>query len=198
MMRIQLSSGYGPAECELAVGKLLAALQKEFPSLAVLETVRGQNPGCLRSAVCESDENLLPLEGAVQWICQSPFRPRHRRKNWYVDISVCATAEKLDYDENLVRFETFRSGGKGGQHVNKVETGVRAVYLPTGLAAVSTETRSQQMNKRIALDRLCGLLARQNAAGEESLRVLNRLEHSRLERGNPVRVYEGSEFRRIK
>ena len=41
MMRIQLSSGYGPAECELAVGKLLAALQKEFPSLAVLETVRG-------------------------------------------------------------------------------------------------------------------------------------------------------------
>ena len=75
-----------------------------------------------------------------------------------------------------MRVETFRSGGKGGLNVNKVETGVRAVHVPTGLAVVSTQARSQHMNKRLDLDRL---------------------EHTRLERGGAVRTYVGTDFRRV-
>ena len=93
-----------------------------------------------------------------------------------------------------VRFETFRSGGKGGQHINKVETGVRAVDMESGLAAVSTEARSQQMNKRIALDRLCGMIALRGEADRAGAESLNRLEHLRLQRGGPVRIYRGPAF----
>jgi len=75
---------------------------------------------------------------------------------------------------------------------------VRAIYIPTGLAAVSTEARSQQMNKKLALNRLCEAIAERNEQGAAQVNALNRLEHTRIQRGNPVRVYERMEFARIK
>ncbi len=125
-------------------------------------------------------------------------RRNHRRKNWFVDVSICAKMDTQEYDESLVRFETFCSGGKGGQHVNKVETGVRAIYVPTGLAVVSTEARSQQMNKKLAMNRLCEIISAQNQQGMEQVKALNRLEHTRIKRGDPVQVYEDMEFVRKK
>ena len=197
-MILQLSSGQGPAECELAVGKLLHALKKEFPSIQVLEAYPGKWANCYHSVQISSKTDLSFLEGTIKWICQSPYRPRHKRKNWFVDISICAEAAVQEYDKELVRFETFRSSGKGGQHVNKVETGVRVIYTPLNLAVVATEARSQQMNKRIALNRLCQILATYNAQGIAQVKSLNRLEHYRIERGNPVRVYEGEDFLIVK
>ncbi len=196
-MDIQLSSGQGPVECELAVGKLLQALTAEYPGIEVLEKVPGSRTGCWKSVRLRADRDLSHLEGTVKWVCQSPYRPRHKRKNWFVDVSLWGEAPRTGYDPELVRFDTFRSGGKGGQHVNKVETGVRAVYLPTGLAVVSTQARSQQRNKQLALDRLCALLAEQNARDEAALRACQRLEHTRLERGGAVRTYQGMEFLRV-
>lgn len=196
-MELQLSSGQGPEECELAVGKLLRALQTEIPDIRILETSLGKRADCYRSVRISSDTDLSFLEGSVKWICESPYRPKHKRKNWFVDISLCARHTPQEFDDSLVRFETFRSSGKGGQHVNKVETGVRAIYLPTGLAVTSTEARGQQMNKHIALNRLCETIAAQNESGAADVKALNRLEHTRIERGNSVRVYEGIEFKRI-
>ena len=193
----QISSGQGPTECELAVSLLIRALREEFPALTIVTTVPGIRPDCFRS-VRVGGADLSALEGTVKWFCPSPYRPGHKRKNWFVDVSPCTRSQTAAFDETLVRFETFRSGGKGGQHVNKVETGVRAIYIPTGLTAVSTDGRSQHMNKNIALDRLCQVLSRQNADGAEVANALNRLEHYRLERGQPVRVYEGMDFHRTK
>lgn len=197
-MEIQFSSGQGPEECELAVGKLLRSLIEEFPHIRILESHPGKRANCYRSVRVESKTDLSFLEGSVQWICQSPYRKNHKRKNWFVDVSVCMKAEAQEYDEGLVRFETFRSSGKGGQHINKVETGVRAIYIPTGLSVVSTEARSQQMNKKLALNRLCEVIAMQNEQVMAQVMALNRLEHTRLERGNPVRVYENIDFTRVK
>ena len=60
-------------------------------------------------------------------------------------------------DEDLLsqcRVETFMAGGKGGQHQNRTESGVRLVHLPTGVVVSSREERSQHRNKSIALSRL--------------------------------------------
>lgn len=138
-MEWQLSAGQGPAECQLAVAKLLAALMKEFPDIRVIQAVSGSRPGTYRSVRIGTGRDLSFLEGSVQWICPSPYRPGHKRKNWFVDISPCAPLPLRQGRPERVRFETFRSGGKGGQHINKVETGVRAVDMESGLAAVSTE-----------------------------------------------------------
>lgn len=194
-MRIQLSSGQGPAECELAVGLLYEALKREIPDIRLLDFAQGKRKGGFSSVRFETETDLSGLEGSVQWICKSPYRPEHKRKNWYVDVSILKEEERIS-QEQLVRYETFRSGGKGGQHVNKVETGVRAIHIPTGIAVVSTQARSQHMNKQLALNRLCEILAEQNSEYDRREKNLAWMEHTRLERGNPVRTYEGMEFRR--
>jgi ribosome-associated protein len=68
-------------------------------------------------------------------------------------------------DEDLLaqcRVETFRSGGKGGQHQNTTESGVRLVHLPTGVRASARKERSQHRNRAIALSRLRRKLERRN------------------------------------
>jgi protein subunit release factor B len=68
-------------------------------------------------------------------------------------------------DEELLaqcRIETFRSGGKGGQHQNKTESGVRLIHLPTGTKSTSRSERSQHRNKTLALERLRRKLERLN------------------------------------
>ena len=193
-MRIQISSGQGPEECELAVGLFYQALRREVEGIQMISGVKGRRGG-FSSVVLEAEADLSGLEGSVLWVCKSPLRPGHKRKNWYIDVSILEEVPRTS-KEMQVRFETFRSGGKGGQNVNKVETGVRVVHIPTGIAVVSTEARSQHMNKQIAMDRLCSILAEMNAINQQKEKSLAWMEHARLERGNPVRIYEGMKFER--
>lgn len=196
-MLLQISSGHGPAECELAVGKFLEFLKKE-EAFEIIQCVKGNYENTFQSVLISGNESLKKWEGSVKWICKSPFRSNHKRKNWFIDISICREKEKITFDESLVRFETFRSSGKGGQNVNKVETGVRAVFVPTGLSVVSTTARSQHMNKKIALDRLCNIIVDLNMENELKQQQYRWLEHSRIERGNAIAVFVEMEFKRKK
>jgi peptide chain release factor len=208
MRLIQISSGRGPAECELAAGKYLAVFLKEHPKAIIKEKHSGSYVECGRLA-CECYKSVL-VEipgneevklGTVKWICQSPFRPKHKRKNWFVDVSEIQGASRSQdsdinvTDKRLIRFETFKSGGKGGQNVNKVETGVRVIHIPTGMAATSTTARTQLQNKKIAIDRLIQLLVSQNKESRDLLEENKWLEHEKIVRGNAFAVYEGMEFK---
>jgi len=197
-MLIQISSGKGPLECELAVGKFLEVIMKEMNDVKIVEEVKGQYVNCYKSVVFTTCDDASLIEGTIKWIVQSPFRPKHKRKNWFVDVSIFREQQKTEFSENLVRFETFRCGGHGGQNVNKVETGVRAIHVPTGIAVVSTEARTQHINKKLALNRLCEIIGKQNSDAEMLAKQTMWIQHELLERGNPVRVYEGMEFKRVK
>lgn len=192
-MRIQISSGQGPAECELAAELFYRQLQKEIGDIRMVQCVRGSKAKGFSSVIFETEEDMSSLERSILWVCKSPYRPKHKRKNWYIDVSILENMPKLTQELKL-RFETFRSGGKGGQNVNKVETGVRVIHIPTGISVVSTEARSQHMNKKLAVNRLCDILAERNMESGRKEKELAWLEHNRLERGNPVRIYEGGNF----
>lgn len=76
-----------------------------------------------------------------------------------------------------------------------METGVRVIHIPTGISVTSTEERSQYMNKQKAIKRLQGILIVMEQ--ENNARQANQAwkEHYELVRGNPVRIYEGINFK---
>ncbi len=150
-MWIQISSGKGPDECELAVSLFLKSYRNECRNkgikTTVIDVVEGNMPGNLKSVLLplecqEYEKRSETTDGTVLWICKSPYRPNHKRKNWFIAIEVFKDPEKLTFSEKDVRFESMRSSGPGGQNVNKVETAVRASHLPTGLTVTASEERS--------------------------------------------------------
>ena len=196
-MIIQISSGQGPQECELAVSKLYSELKREYPDIRELSSHSSRFSNLYTSIMFETEADLSELEGTVQWICQSPFRPNHKRKNWYVDVSIIPEPEIICTDKNI-RFERFHCDGKGGQNVNKVETGVRLIHMPTGITVTSTAERSQLLNKKDALEKLANILKEKQTQQQQLQINAAWSEHNRIVRGNPVRVYFGMNFSRKK
>lgn len=194
-MIIQISSGQGPIECEFAVSRLYDILKTEFPDIKEISSHKSRFSDCYTSIMFESESDLSELEGTIQCIFPSPFRPNHKRKNWFVDVSIIPEQEVICTDQNI-KFERFHCGGNGGQNVNKVETGVRLIHIPTGITVTSTAERSQLLNKKDALEKLSAILADKQLA-QQKLQINNAWkEHNRIVRGNPVRIYEGKSFKR--
>ena len=196
-MLVQISSGQGPAECELAVGKLYQALQKEFADIQIVEAHKAKKEDCYKSILFHTEKDISDLEGSIQWICKSPFRPSHKRKNWFVDVSLIPETEEVNTEQN-VRFERFHCGGNGGQNVNKVETGVRLIHIPTGIVVTSTAERSQYLNRKDAMRKLMARLAEEKKRLQAQQTNIAWQQHTQIVRGNPVRVYEREGFQRKK
>jgi peptide chain release factor len=158
-MWIQISSGRGPAECQMAVYLFLEKIIKEFNSLNIENEIigyeNGDHPKACKSVLItvkeKGNQNLIPdIEGSVQWICESPIRKGHKRKNWFINVEFYQEKKDDNFNDNEVKIETMRNSGKGGQNVNKLETAVRITHIPTGITTTAREERSQYLNKRLS------------------------------------------------
>lgn len=154
MRYYQISSGSGPSECELAVFKFLQYLSRNYPNLELIQATAGYEKNTYKSVYIATEADLSHFTGPLQWICKSPYRPHHGRKNWFFSLREFNEEKLKGFDESQISFQTMRAGGHGGQNVNKVETAVRATYLPTGFSTVSQDERSQLANKKRAVERL--------------------------------------------
>ena len=87
-MILQISSGMGPIECRAAVGGIYNAIASEFPDVDMISSTKGEAPGTYSSIIFQSEQDLSCLEGTMEWICKSKYRPGHKRKNWFVNVSI--------------------------------------------------------------------------------------------------------------
>ncbi|SHI57738.1 peptide chain release factor [Clostridium cavendishii DSM 21758] len=197
-MKLQISSSSGPLECEVAVKKFLESILVEFKNIEILETTLGENKVGYKSVIIHSDEDLSDIKGTIKWICESPYRKEHKRKNWFIDVSEIEVLERHEIDESLIKYETFRVSGNGGQNVNKVETGVRVIYEPLGIVAEAREERSQIMNRKKAIKRLYEFLENKNKELARRESKISWQENRDIIRGNPIRIYKGVDFKRYK
>lgn len=204
---LHITSGKGPAECCLAVAFAMREIIKDAASKAlsveVLERINGSEKNTLLSAtIVVNGQNAIVFcekwTGVLQWICESPFRKFHKRKNWFIGIQSFDKKLFTPWREHDIVFQTMRASGPGGQHVNKVESAVRAKHLPSGITVVVSESRSQTQNKNEALKRL----KMQYEAWQLNQAMKSQQElwqqHHILSRGNPAMVFEGITFKKLK
>lgn len=202
----QITSARGPVECQHAVARLLPILSAEAQAaglhVELIEAQDGEQADTLRSAMlsCSGSSEALGTFttrwlGSVLWVSKSPFRPHHRRQNWFVGVECFAVPKQPAWHERDLEFSTLRSSGPGGQHVNKTESAVRLLHRPSGLSVVAREERSQAQNKRLALARLAALFLEQGEQNRKSAERQRWDQHNALERGNPVRTFSGPDFR---
>ena len=174
-MLVSISSGNSVEEVCRALFYFLDWLEDRYTfEIVKLEYARCKD-GYKSILLESSDERFLALEGTYLWRCQSPFRPKHKRKNWYFSLNIVESQKQLIVDTKNVIYQTMKSPKKGGQHVNTTCSGVRAIYEPLGVEAISYDERSQHLNKKIALERLL----------------------QKIERGKSIKVFEGEDFKEV-
>lgn len=196
---IQLTAGRGPIECAKVVSLVAEKLIKELPTLQIVDSEEHKTaPGCFMSITFGSEEDIPKSiieqwEGTVLWrSTKNPYRPDHKRGNWFVGVHFIDPLNLPAISDNDIRYETCRSGGKGGQNVNKVESAVRAVHKPTGISVKCSDECSQFQNRARAKERLLLKLVEYRNAAENKARDSAWSQHHSLIRGNPVKIFKGS------
>ena len=196
---MQITSGRGPAECCRVVALVLEKILKQAVAKGVKTEVVERETGPLNRTLLSADIALLggdyhalieDWEGTVQWIAKSPYRIYHKRKNWFVGVQTFTLSESQEATEAEIRYEALRASGPGGQHVNKTESAVRAVHIPTGMSVVASDQRSQWQNKKLATERLLLKLASWSIEQAMIQAQANWSNHNCLQRGNPVKVIQ--------
>jgi peptide chain release factor len=203
MILLQITSAQGPAECCLAVALALRQLLSEANdygnelSVSILEDQPGPVQGTLRSALlgldgARAEEFAAAWRGTLQWICPSPLRPTHKRKNWFIGVTIFELPE--DNADGDIRYETCRAGGPGGQHVNKTESAVRATHIATGISVRVQSERSQHANRRLASMLIRHKLNQAREQAQASLDLQRHKARKQVERGSARRVFRGMDF----
>ena len=204
MILLQLSSGQGPVECAQAIGLAMNAIEKQCAQqgikFAIVEAVAAKEKGCFKSALLQlespNDTAAIALgqswQGAMLWVCQSQFRPKHKRKNWFFSGQMYKVNDAT-FDKGI-RFQTCRASGAGGQHVNTTDSAVRATHIETGVSVRVESERSQHANKRLAKALLFQKLETAKLEQMTQQEKARWMQHWELQRGNPIRIFKGEKF----
>lgn len=144
---------------------------------------------------------LKSERGVHRLVRLSPYDASHRRHTSFAQVEVLPDVEAetdLKIDPEDVKFEAYRSGGPGGQNVNKVSTAVRLTHVPTGIVVTCQTERSQLQNRETAMRILRAKLLQIEAERREAERLELRGQHVEAGWGNQIRSYVIHPYNQVK
>lgn len=142
---------------------------------------------------------FLKLENGIHRVVRhSPFNSLGKRQTSFISVYIYPIIEesKFELEEKDLIFEFSRSSGAGGQHVNKTESAVKVIHIPTGITVRCENERSQTMNKQMAIKLLkAKLIIREKALKEEKESAI---EKAAISWGNQIRSYVFNPYQLVK
>ena len=206
---LSINAGAGGTEsCDWA-SMLMRMYQRWVESrgwtVEVTDALAGETAGIKSVTMLVSGENAYGYckaeRGVHRLVRISPFDSNKRRHTSFASVDVIAEieeTEEIDIPPNEFHVDTYRSGGKGGQNVNKVETAVRITHLPTGLIVASQTQRSQHQNRATAMKLLLSRIYAQRIDAQKAEMERFYGEKGSVSWGNQIRSYVFQPYRMVK
>lgn len=206
---LEINSGAGGVEAqdwgEMLLRLFLRWAERRGFKAEVLDIRYGEEAGIKNAVVYLEGGNVFGYlrseRGVHRLVRISPFDSNARRHTSFASVSVMPDVEEdieIEVREEDLRIDTYRSGGAGGQHINKTDSAVRLTHLPTGLVAACQSSRSQHQNKANAMRLLKAKLY--EVEKEKKREELDKLagERRKIDFGSQIRSYVMQPYQMVK
>jgi peptide chain release factor 2 len=206
---LEVHAGAGGTESQDWAGMLLRMYvrwaEQHGYKVDYIEETQGEEAG-LKSATIEikghNAYGWLKTENGVHRLVRiSPFDSKARRHTSFASVNVYPVVDdriKIDIKEADVRVDTMRAGGAGGQHVNKTESAIRLTHIPTNIAVVCQNDRSQHRNRAQAWQMLRAKLYELELKKREDKAIADQAAKTDIGWGHQIRSYVLQPYQMVK
>lgn len=203
---LTINAGAGGTEsqdwAEILLRMYIRFCEREGFAVDAIDYQAGEGAGIKSATLFIRGKNVYGLlkseHGIHRLVRISPFDANKRRHTSFCAVSVTPEVpeQEITIDPSDLRIDTFRSGGAGGQHVNKTESAIRITHIPSGIVVQCQTERSQGQNKETALKMLKAKLVQKQK--EEQDAKLASVEKKKIEWGSQIRSYVLHPYKMIK
>jgi peptide chain release factor 2 len=206
---IEINAGAGGTEscdwAEMLMRMYLRFAEKHKFKTEIVALIEGEEAG-IKSATIKLEGKyaygwVKSEKGVHRLVRISPFDANKKRHTSFAGIWAYPEVDDsitIEIDEKDLRIDTYRSGGKGGQHVNKTESAVRITHIPTNIVTQCQSGRSQHRNKDEALNMLKARLYELELSKKEAMLDSENAQKTDNSWGNQIRSYVLHPYQMVK